>query len=376
VDQRQQLVDAIESGLYGMSELCRELGISRKTGYKWLRRYEMEGAGGLEDRSRVPRRCPHRTDGGCEERLVDARRRHPHWGPRKLLKILADRDPEVSWPAASTASRILKRHGLVVPRRRRARKETPGKPNLEATQPNDVWTADFKGEFRLGNRELCYPLTVADMASRYLLRCEVKRSTASAPVRQSFEELFARYGRPAKILTDSGTPFGAPHAIRRWSQLSVWWIRLGIEPVLIQPGHPEQNGCHERMHRTLKQATTRPPGGNLAQQQRRFDEFCCEYNDLRPHESLGMRTPGSVYQPSTRHHTATVPDMTYPGHYEVRRVRRSGEINWRGCRLFLSEVLAGTSIGMEEVDDRRWSIYFGPILIGRFDESTNHLDRL
>lgn len=376
VDQRKDFIDAAESCLYTMTELCQAFGISRKTGYKWLSRYAVEGDEGLRDRSRSPRRCPHRTDQSCEQALVALRERHPRWGARKLLEILRKEHPEWSWPASSTAGQILKRHGLVQSRRRKSRKAAPAKPVLDPQRPNEVWTADFKGEFRLGNRELCYPLTVADLKSRFLLGCQGQRSTAGKPVRGVFEELFDRYGLPEKILTDSGPPFAVAHAIRRWSRLSVWWIRLGIEPVLIQPGHPEQNGCHERMHRTLKDETARPPEADMVSQQRLFDRFRDEYNNLRPHEALGMRTPASLYQVSTRRRPEELPEMSYPGHFEVRRVRSSGEIRWKGSSLFLGEVLAGTSVGLEEDHHHLWSIYFGPLLIGRYDARDGHVGRL
>jgi putative transposase len=376
VDQRREFIEALESCAYTMTELCEVFGISRKTGYKWLHRYAEEGEGGLEDRSRAPRSCPHRTDRRCEQALVEERRRHPRWGARKLLVVLQERHPGWPWPAASTAGQILKRHGLVVLRRRRRRKAQPGKPVLEVTQPNEVWTADFKGEFRLGNRQMCYPLTVADLKSRYLLGCDGKTSTATDPARATFERLFDRYGMPDKILTDSGTPFASPRSLRRLSRLSVWWVRLGIEPLLIQPGHPEQNGCHERMHRTLKAATAHPPAGDMRNQQGLFDEFRGEYNTLRPHEALGMKRPASLYKRSTRRFPGQAPELPYPGHFELRRVRPSGEIKWRGEFLFLGETLHGNTVGLEETAHQRWSIYLGPILLARYDERDGYLARL
>ncbi len=374
MDQRVRFIGALSSCAYTMTELCRAFGISRKTGYKWAERYGEEGPDGLKDRSRAPKSCPHRTESRCEQALLEARRKHPLWGPRKLLVVLKRRHPHWPWPASSTAGEILKRHGLVQPRRRRRRHPPPLKPVIEARQPNDLWTADFKGEFRMDDRRLCYPLTVADRMSRYLLGCEGKSSVACIGVQPVFERLFAEYGLPAKILTDGGSPFACPSSPRRLSRLSVWWVQLGIEPVLIEPGHPEQNGCHERMHRTLKAATARPPASGMQSQQRVFDHFRKEYNEQRPHESLQMRPPAELYTPSRRAYTQARPDVTYPGHYEVRRVRPKGDIKWRGSLLFVSKTLARQPVGLEETDDGLWSLYFGPLLLGRYDQRDQCLD--
>jgi len=376
MDQRVRFIGALESSAYSLTELCREFGISRKTGYKWAQRYVEEGVDGLKDRSRTPESCPHRTDSRCERALVKQRQRHPLWGPRKLLVVLERRSPDWPWPAPSTAGEILKRHGLVEPRGRRRRHPPPAKPVIEARRPNDLWTADFKGEFRLGDRRLCFPLTVADRVSRYLLGCEGKSSVAVTGARPEFERLFAQYGLPSKILTDGGVPFAAPRSPRRLSKLSVWWIRLGIEPVLIEPGHPEQNGGHERMHRTLKAATARPPASCMESQQCAFNRFRKEYNEERPHESLSMRTPAEVYTPSDRAYPLETPDMDYPGYYEVRQVRPKGEIKWQGRFVFVSETLGGERVGLAETADGLWSIYFGPLLLGRYDERDQSLDWL
>lgn len=376
MDQRVRFVAALSSCRYPMSELCRVFGISRKTGYKWARRYGREGVSGLRDRSRAPKSCPHRTDERCEQAVVEARRSHPRWGPKKLLVVLRERHPDWPWPAPSTVGQILKRHGLVKPRRRRARRPAPSKPELQVELPNEMWTADFKGEFRMGNAQLCYPLTVADRKTRFLLGCQGRSSIAHVHARPVFERLFLQYGLPAKILTDSGPPFGHPGSPRRLSKLAVWWIRLGIEPLLIEPGHPEQNGRHERMHRTLKAETARPPAAEPRAQQRCFDRFRREYNEVRPHEALGMQRPGELYQPSSRAYPGPPPEPTYPGHFELRRVRSKGEIKWRGELVFLSKVLYRQTVGLEEVDDQLWSVYFGPLLLGRYDERNRSLDAL
>jgi putative transposase len=376
MDQRVRFIGDFSSCRYTMSELCERYGISRKTGYKWSQRYAEEGVEGLLDRSRAPRRSPQQTEARCEESLVEARRDHPDWGARKLLLRLRGRHPEWGWPAASTGGEILKRHGLVAPRRRRRCPPVAAKPLVEATSPNRLWTADFKGEFRTGDRQLCYPLTVADRFSRYLLGCRSRRSTAVLEAQPVFEELFVHYGLPEAILTDGGPPFAAPLSPRRLSRLSVWWVKLGIEPVVIQPGKPQQNGCHERMHRTLKAATARPPASTLAAQQRVFDRFRREYNNERPHEGIGMKTPSQLYRPSARPFPSRLQELSYPGHFEVRRVRASGEIKWRGERLFVSEVLGGELVGLEERDDGLWSLFFGPLLLGRYDERDRDLDLL
>lgn len=376
MDQRVRFIGDFTSCRYTMSELCERYGISRKTGYKWCERYKEEGVEGLLDRCRAPRRSPQQTEARCEEALVGARRSHPDWGARKLLLGLRKRHPEWAWPAASTGGEILRRHGLVEPRRRRRRLPVPGKPLVEATHPNRLWTADFKGEFRTGDRQLCYPLTVADRFSRYLLGCRSRRSTAVLAARPVFEELFVEYGLPEAILTDGGSPFAAAASPRRLSRLSVWWVKLGIEPVVIQPGKPQQNGCHERMHRTLKAATARPPAPTWAAQQRAFDRFRREYNQERPHEGIGMQTPSQLYRPSMRPYPSRLEELSYPGHFEVRRVRSSGEIKWQGQRLFVSDVLEGELVGLEERDDGLWSLCFGPLLLGRYDERDRNLELL
>lgn len=266
MDERVRFIGDLTSCRYTMTELCEIYGISRKTGYKWAVRYGEEGVDGLKDRSRRPKWSPRRTEARCEEALVAERRSHPRWGARKLLVRLRRRHPDWPWPSASTAAAILKRHGLVRPRRRRPRRTAPKKLQVRTQTPNEVWTADFKGQFRLGDHQLCYPLTVADHHSRFLLGCQGGTATTYASTRRVFEELFATYGLPAAVLTDNGPPFAGYLAPRRLSRLAVWWIRLGIKPLLIQPAHPEQNGRHERMHRTLKAATARPPAADLPRQ--------------------------------------------------------------------------------------------------------------
>jgi transposase InsO family protein len=364
--QRQEFVVDHRSGLYGMRELCERYGVSRVTGYKWLRRCEELGWAGLDDRPPIAASCPHATSEEVRERLVGFRRKHPDWGSRKVLRRLRGRYPDVHWPAASTATEVFRRAGLLEARRRRRRLEHPGRPSTKATEPNELWAADFKGQFRMGDGQYCYPLTVTDSYSRYLLGCRGLANVRSSGARAVFERLFREYGLPRAIRTDNGSPF-ASTAIGRLSRLSVWWIRLGVRPELIEPGHPEQNGAHERMHRTMKKRL-RPPGVDLADQQKRLNRFRTEYNEERPHEALGQETPASVYVSSPREYPRTLPGIEYPGHFEVRRVSRNGGVRWKKEWLNVSHALAEEYVGFEEVDDGVWSLYFGPLLLARFEE--------
>lgn len=370
VMERVKLIAEFSGGFFSVTELCQRYGVSRKTGYKWVERFEREGPEGLKDRSRVPKSSPSRTEAAIVEELLAMRRRHPTWGPKKLVAWLWDHRPDQSWPAPSTAGEVLKRHGLVRARPWRRRLEHPGRSPYQALHPNDLWTADFKGQFRTGDARYCYPLTVADSVSRYLLGCDALRSSGTQTSLKRFKRLFREYGLPRAIRTDNGAPF-ASIAIGRLSALSVWWIRLGIQPILIEPSHPEQNASHERMHRTLKQETTRPPQASLSAQQRRFDRFRREYNDQRPHQSLGQKPPATFYQPSPRPYPQQLPPMQYPGHFEIRRVGSNGCISWNHQWLHLTQALRDQDVGLEEIDDGVWSVYFGQMLLGRF-----HLDDL
>ena len=297
-----------------------------------------------------------------------ARGSHPSWGARKLIDWLLPRRPELALPAASTAGDLLKRLGLVKPRRRRRQLPHPGGGLTEALSANQVWTADFKGQFKTRDSRYCYPLTVADRFSRYLLACRSQLSVKTIPTSKNFQRLFEEYGLPEVIRTDNGVPFAAPTAISRLSRLSVWWIRLGIRPELIQPSHPEQNGRHERMHRTLKAETTRPPARDARAQQRLFDAFRLEFNHERPHETLEGRTPATLYAASPRPFPDRLPQPEYPGHFEIRKVSKNGGIRWKKGWVNISHSLLEQYVGLEEVDDGVWSLYFGPHLLGRFHE--------
>jgi len=289
--------------------------------------------------------------------------------------VLRRQQPEAVWPARSTGCALLKARGLVRARRRRDRTRAPGSPLLPPTRPNDVWTTDFKGEFRTGDGVYCYPLTLRDGFSRYALRCDALPTKHGAAVRDRFARAFAEYGLPDRIRSDNGGPFAAP-GLTRLSHLSVWWIRLGIQPERIALGHPEQNGSHEQFHRVLKAETTRPPAPNGAAQQQRFRRFCAEYNEERPHEALQDAVPASCYTASRRALPARVPPLEYAGHLEVRRVSAVGAVSWRGRSLFLTEVLGGEDVGFEEVEDGVWILYFGVIRLARFDERAHRLTAL
>ncbi len=367
MDQRKQLIKDYQRGLQSVTELADRFEISRKTVYKWIDRHELDGANGLVNHSRRPRSCPHATAQGIVDAVLDARRHHPRWGAKKLLRILRRKDPRETWPARTTVCDLLKRHDLIPTPPRRPRLSHPGRPLSPMTEPNGIWTADFKGQFKTRDGVYCYPLTLVDGYSRYLLACQGLRSTAVVLARPIFRRAFEEYGLPHIIRSDNGVPF-ATTALGRLSLLSVWWIRLGIYPELIQPAHPEQNGRHERMHRTLKAEATRPPSGNLRAQQVRFNRFRAEYNDERPHEALDQETPGSLYHPSPRALPRTLAPLEYPGHFEVRLVSRNSGIRWKKHWVCVTHTLAGEYVGLEEVDDGLWDVYFGPVKLGRMDE--------
>ena len=351
-----------------MTELCATYDISRKTGYKWLARYERDGGRGLTDRSRRPAHSPEAVPPATVEALLAARRRKPYWGARKLHAWLQRTQPTTAWPARSTIHTILRRHGAI--RLRRRRRALPGlttRPLTVARQPNDVWTADFKGSFLLGSSDRCCPLTVRDLASRVAVRCDALPGEYSGPTQDCFTQAFAARGLPRCIRTDNGTPF-AGTGLAQLSRLNVWWMRLGIRVERIAPGRPDQNGSHERFHRDLKAQTTRPPARTLRGQQQRFDAFLREYNEERPHEALRNAVPASRYRPSPRPLPRHLPPLEYPGHLEVRRVGTNGCIRWRGVPAFLSETLGGERVAFEEVDDGVWTLHFATVPLARWLE--------
>jgi transposase InsO family protein len=365
--ERVRFVSDVERDELTLSALCERYGISRKTGYKWLARYRAEGASGLADRSRRPHHFPSETGLPVLMALIELRHLHPTWGAGKLLKVLHRRQREWSLPARSTACELLKRWGLVRSRRRRSKPGHPGPPLSVMDSPNAVWSADFKGEFKTRDGVYCYPLTVTDGYSRYLLGCQALRSTRTELVKPVFRRLFEEYGLPRVIRTDNGTPF-ASTAIARLSHLSVWWIRLGIRPELTEPSSPAQNGRHERMHRTLKAEATRPPAGHLAAQQVRFNRFREEYNQERPHEALGQEPPASAYRRSRRQFPRKLAPIEYPKHLEKRYVSENGGIRWNCAWVNVTTTLAHQYVGLEEVGDGLWDVYFSRLRLGRLDE--------
>ncbi len=350
----------------GMSEVCREFGISRKTGYKIFDRYRDQGLDALADRSRRPVRYANQLPDQVERLIVDLKRDKPHWGARKIRELLVRKlAGEVRLPAKSTVHAVLDRHGLVK-RARGRRNRATGTPLSVAAAPNALWCADFKGEFKLGNGRYCYPLTVSDQASRYLLLCEALESTREAPVIEAFQQLFRDRGLPGAIRSDNGLPFASPNGLYNLSRLSVWWLRLGIAIERIKPGHPQQNGRHERMHLTLKKEATRPPGLNSLQQQARFDAFLREFNTERPHEALAMRCPAELYSASPRSYEG-LPELQYPWHDRDILVTACGRICMHRKKINISTVLAGQKLGIKEVDDAIWLVSFMHYDLGYID---------
>lgn len=368
MDQKLLFIGDYVRGYFSVTELCTRFGISRTTGYKWINRYLASGRpDALLNVSKRPHFSPNKTSDEIVQTLLDFRDKHPFWGPRKLLYLVSKKHPDWKLPAESTVSLILKRNGYIKKRRKRIKRYHPGRPLTEISYANQVWTADFKGHFKTGNGLYNYPLTIADGHTRYLFSIEGMLAPLQKPVKSVFKRLFEEYGLPEKIRTDNGNPF-ATVALGRLSRLSAWWIRLGIIPELIEPGCPQQNGRHERMHKTLKYETTIPPALNLSKQQERFDRFREEYNELRPHESLGMKTPSEVYAKSTRPFPTKLPPIEYPSHYEIRRVSNNCGIRWNSKRICVSQVLAGDYVGLEEIADGVWDMYYGSVWLGRFYE--------
>ena len=373
MDERLQFVARRLAG-ESMAELCREFGIARKTGYKIFARYQQCGIEGLTDRSRCPYRYAHQLPFQIENYILKVKHEHPSWGARKVRERLRRRFSGIKIPAQSTIHAVLDRHGLVE-RRPRARPHAQGTALSLGQRPNELWCADYKGEFRLGNRQYCYPLTVTDHASRFLLCCEALSSTREDYAFTAFERLFRERGLPANIRSDNGVPFASAHALFHLSKLAVWWLRLGIGIERIRPGHPQQNGRHERMHLTLKKEATKPSAANFLQQQARFDDFLEVYNQQRPHEALDMKCPAEVYQPSTRLYQG-LPDLDYPFHDKVVVVTNCGRICLGNKKINFSTVFAGQAVGIKEVHDQIWLVSFMDYDLGYFDLETRVLEPL
>jgi transposase InsO family protein len=375
VERRKQFLAEYASGQWTMRDLCRVYGISRPTGYEVLRRYAEGDEAGLEEQSRAPWRHPNQTAAEIEQAVLELRRQYPRWGPRTLRAKLRDRHPQQRWPAASTIGAILDREGLTLQRRKRRRVAPYTQPLAAATEPNRVWCADFKGWFRTGDGRRIDPLTMSDAHSRYLLRCQGVEKTDTARVQAIFEAAFRQYGMPLAIRSDNGAPF-ASRALGGLSRLAVWWMKLGIVAERIEAGHPEQNGRHERMHRTLAEETASPPAANARAQQRAFDRFRQMFNQERPHQALGMRTPSAVYEPSPREYPGRVAEPEYGSALKVRRVHKHGQFFWKYQSVFLSKVLYGENIGLLPVDDRYYRVYFAHFPLALFDSHELHIQPL
>lgn len=365
MDERLRFIARLLEG-EAMTDLCVEFGISRKTGYKIYDRYKLSGAEALNDRSRRPYRYANQLPPQVVSQIVDLKHDKPHWGARKIRELLLRRLPsEIKVPSHSTIHAVLDRSGLVK-RMGRRRNKAQGTGLSAGANPNDLWCADFKGEFTLGNKRYCYPLTVTDHASRYLLMCEALESVREETAFQAFEQLFRERGLPTAIRSDNGVPFASPNALFNLSKLSVWWLRLGIAIERIKPGHPQQNGRHERMHRTLKEATTRPAAMNSLQQQAKFDAFITEYNTERPHEALAMKVPAEIYRPAARIYQG-IGELDYPFHDRDVTVTSCGRICMHRKKINLSIVLAGQKLGIKEVDDGIWLVSFMHYDLGYID---------
>jgi transposase InsO family protein len=367
MDERVRFVGRLLDG-EAMSDVCRSFGISRKTGYKIFNRYRDEGLEALTDRSRRPVRYANQLPDPIERLIVASKKEKSHWGARKIREMLVKKlNGDVRIPATSTVHAVLDRHGLVArARQRRQGCKAEGTDLSLAVGPNDLWCADFKGEFKLGNGRYCYPLTVTDQATRYLLACEALESTKELPVIEAFARLFHQRGLPAAIRSDNGLPFASPNGLYNLSRLAVFWLRLGIELERIKPGNPQQNGRHERMHRTLKAETTRPAGANSLQQQARFDAFQSEFNTERPHEALAMKTPAERYTASSRAYQG-LPELSYPFHDRDITVTNCGRICMHRKKINISHVLAGQKLGIKEVDDAIWLVSFMRYDLGYID---------
>lgn len=362
MDLRKEFVQRLAKG-ERLTDLCQHYGISRKTAHKFKKRFEKHGASGLSDRSRAPKVIPHKTPPEVEQLIIAERQQHPTWGPRKLKQLLETR-LQRAFPSAAAIGSVLSRNGLVQPRRRRRLHQAVPMLLREAAAPNDVWCIDYKGQFRLGDGSYCYPLTLTDQFSRFILGCEGMAAISDQEAREACLEAFAAHGLPAVMRSDNGVPFSST-GLAGLTKLSVFWLRLGIELERIRPAHPEENGRHERMHRTLKFETARPARSNILQQQERFDAFVEEFNHVRPHQALQMKRPADVYAASTRQLPRTLPEPTYTDFDDVIRANRGGQIYIAGLgQIVLSAALAGEFVGVREERDGRWLVTFCGIDLG------------
>ena len=375
MSERLKFVQACLDRHQRVVDICDRFGISEKTGHKILQRFRAEGEAGLSDRSHAPHRPARRMGAAVAERIVGLRKKHPLYGPAKLRDWLVQHEPDMRWPAVSSIGALLQRAHLIHARRRRhgaAERAALVGTRTAATTPNTVWTADFKGQFRLARGPYCYPLTVLDLASHYALGCTALSTTAVAPTRQAFTRLFREYGLPEVLRTDNGVPFAQPNALGRLGALAFWWVRLGIRPEHTRPATPSENGAHERFHKTLKAAATRPAAPSLPAQQRRFEAFLREYNTDRPHASLPNHVPpAQCYTPATRPYPARLPPLLYPAASAVRLVTSNGHIKWRNTAIFLSSNLVGEYVGLTETTGDLVTVAYGALALGDFDPHVN-----
>jgi transposase InsO family protein len=372
VDMREEIARLLLKG-YSVTEVGEVFGVSRPTVRLWRDRFAAEGKGGLEDRSHAPRTCPHRTSEEIES-LIVAEQRKWGWGSKKIRQRLIDNNPELELPARATFDAIFARHGLTVRRRRlRAAGQTPFARRYEAREPGELTTIDHKGQFRMGNGQYCYPLTMVDHVSRYLLACQGLRSTSLELAWPVIERVFLEHGSPRAMQSDNGPPFGAPGR-GRLSTLSVRLMKHGIQPIFIHPGQPQENGAHERMHRTLKAATTRPPGHDMSSQQKKFDQFRHDFNVERPHEGIQMQRPAVVYKPIRRAYSRRTKRYEYDTGFEQRVVSKTGTISWQKRHLFVGEALRGERIALEPTEDRTQTLHFYGFILGKLDEETGTID--
>jgi len=370
MEEKVQMISDWLKKEHNVSELGEHYQVSRKTVHKWIRRFEAGGIQALQEASCAPHRHPNATPLEIVSQLIDTKLRHSKWGPKKVVASLKQKYPETHWPVVSTAQSILYKEGLVNPGRRRRHTPPYSQPFQECLKPNDSWSIDYKGQFRTGDGRLCYPLTITDNYSRYLLTCRGLRHPNHQSTQPYLERTFREYGLPLAIKSDNGAPF-ASTGLGGLSRLSVWLIKLQIIPERIGLSHPEQNGRHERMHRTLKEAVCNPPGSCLAKQQSAFDHFQPEYNEERPHEALGMKTPASLYKPSRRLLPKKLDPVEYDSWMAVRRVVPSGGIMWRNNYIYVSQALAGEPVGVKQITEKTWELWFSSYLLGIIDEKTN-----
>ena len=368
MEQKVEFICQWNSGMYTITELCQAFGISRPTAYRLIHGYEKHGIEGLLEKSRAPRNHPNKTKEEIENKILELKGKYKLWGAKKLHKLLYNDFAESEIPTMLTVHNILLRNGLVCPKKR-CRRVKPIYPIFDPKDCNEVWSADYKGKFLMGNKKYCHPLTIADSKSRYLFTAKAHYGEKFEPVKQEFTRVFRKYGIPKQIHTDNGAPFGCVAAIQRFTKLSYWFIDLGILPVFSDPAHPEQNGRHERMHRDLKAACAQPAAQELRSQQRKLNHFIKEYNNIRPHEALEMETPAKVHDYSTRKFPDKIKQYDYPAHMEPWYVTKNGAIRWKSYYwVYISRALSGKHIAMEELGEGIWKVYYRNVFLGYFDE--------